>query len=158
MARLARAGPLAGLACVLLASGVPAQERLRRFESDITVSPDASLTVTETIAIQAEGVIFRRGILRDFPTRYEDRYGNAVNVTFDVERVLRDGQLENYRLENLRNGVRVRIGNADVFLERGAHTYTLTYRTTRQLGFFEDFDELYWNVTGTGWDLPIDEV
>ena len=32
----------------------------------------------------------------------------------------------------------------------------LRYRTTRQLGFFDDHDELYWNVTGNGWDFPID--
>ncbi len=158
MARLARAGSLAWLACILLAAAAPAQERLLRFESDITVNTDASLTVTETIAIQAEGVTFRRGILRDFPTKYADRYGNTVNVAFAVERVLRDGQPESYRLENLRNGVRVRIGNANTFLERGPHTYSISYRTTRQLGFFDDFDELYWNVTGTGWELPIDEV
>ena len=158
MARPARAGLLAWLACILLAPAALAQERLLRFESDITVNADASLTVTETIAIQAEGVEFRRGIVRDFPTKYEDRYGNTVIVAFDVERVLRDGQLENFRLESLRNGVRVRIGNANAFLERGSHTYSISYRTTRQLAFFEDFDELYWNVTGNGWDLPIDEV
>jgi len=31
-----------------------------------------------------------------------------------------------------------------------------TYRTNRQLGFFRDHDELYWNVTGNGWKFPID--
>ncbi|MEN8198270.1 MAG: DUF2207 domain-containing protein, partial [Pseudomonadota bacterium] len=33
-----------------------------------------------------------------------------------------------------------------------------TYRTTRQLGFFEGHDELYWNVTGNGWMFPIAEA
>ncbi len=32
----------------------------------------------------------------------------------------------------------------------------IRYRTTRQIGFFVDYDELYWNVTGTGWAFPID--
>ena len=32
----------------------------------------------------------------------------------------------------------------------------IRYRTTRQIGFFEKFDELYWNATGTGWTFPID--
>ena len=31
-----------------------------------------------------------------------------------------------------------------------------SYRTTRQIGFFDDYDELYWNATGTGWTFPID--
>jgi uncharacterized membrane protein YgcG len=52
----------------------------------------------------------------------------------------------------------VRIGNANRFLDTGQHIYAITYRTTRQLGFFDDYDELYWNVTGNGWGFPIDEV
>ena len=32
----------------------------------------------------------------------------------------------------------------------------IRYRTTRQIGFFADYDELYWNATGTGWTFPID--
>ena len=34
----------------------------------------------------------------------------------------------------------------------------LGYKTTRQLGFFDDHDELYWNVTGNGWAFPIDRA
>jgi uncharacterized membrane protein YgcG len=41
-------------------------------------------------------------------------------------------------------------------VSRGEHDYAITYRTTRQVGFFKDYDELYWNVTGTGWTLAID--
>jgi uncharacterized membrane protein YgcG len=41
-------------------------------------------------------------------------------------------------------------------LPPGPHTYQFTYRTNRQLGFFRDHDELYWNVTGNGWKFPID--
>ena len=32
----------------------------------------------------------------------------------------------------------------------------LRYRTTRQVGRFKDYDELYWNATGNGWMFPID--
>jgi Predicted membrane protein (DUF2207) len=45
-----------------------------------------------------------------------------------------------------------------VFLDQGDHTYKITYHTTRQLGFFEKFDELYWNVTGNGWTFPIEQA
>ena len=40
----------------------------------------------------------------------------------------------------------------------GPHTYTLTYATDRQIGFFSDYDELYWNVTGNFWKFPIDHA
>src|SRR5690606_29860282 len=48
------------------------------------------------------------------------------------------------------------IGSRDAIVTPGPHTYTLTYRTARQLGFFDTHDELYWNVTGNGWAFPID--
>ena len=40
----------------------------------------------------------------------------------------------------------------------GEYEYFLQYRTHRQVGFFKDFDELYWNVTGNGWAFPIDRA
>jgi len=130
-------------------------ERILSFVSDVAVEPDSSLEVTETIRIRAEGDQFRHGLLRDFPTRYQ-REGRTVRVGFDVEAVERDGRPEPWTTERIDNGVRVRIGSADVYLTNGEHSYTIRYRTTRQLGFFPGYDELYWNVTGTGWAFPID--
>jgi hypothetical protein len=56
------------------------------------------------------------------------------------------------------NGVRVRIGDPNVTLGRGRHEYEIRYRTARQLGFFRDRDELYWNVNGTGWAFAFDRL
>jgi hypothetical protein len=135
-----------------------AEERIASFVSDVTVNADASLTVTETISVIAEGNVIKRGILRDFPTTYRDRTGQRVVVGFDVIGVKRDGQVEPYALEALSNGTRIRIGDKDVFLDYGPHRYEITYRTTRQIGFFPDYDELYWNVTGNGWTFPIERA
>ncbi len=144
------------LSVLCLSAPAGAAERILNFASDITVNADASLQVRESITVVAEGRSIRRGIYRDFPTRYEDRYGNTVNVDFSVVDVQRDGVAENYRLEKLSNGVRIRIGRADYILQPGEHTYVIRYRTTRQLGYFRDFDELYWNVTGNAWAFPIE--
>ncbi len=147
------------LAALLLAaplSSAQAVERILQFISDVKVERNGELLVTETIRVQAEGREIRRGILRDFPTVYTARDGRCVEVGFDVVSVTRGGNDENYALERMSNGVRVRIGNADSTVPYGANTYVIRYRTTRQIGFFEDFDELYWNATGTGWTLPID--
>ena len=114
--------------------------------------------MTETLRVRAEGEQIRRGLLRDFPTRYVDRRGRRVVTGFEVISVLRDGRAEPHALEKLANGVRIRIGDPEVYLSPGEYTYTISYRTDRQLGFFADHDELYWNVTGNGWDFPIDAV
>ncbi len=137
-------------------AGAGADERILSWQSDIHVMRDSTLEVTETLRVRAEGEQIRRGILRDFPTRYVDRRGRRVVAGFEVLAVKRDGQPEPHSLERLANGVRLRIGDADVFLAPGEYIYTILYRTDRQLGFFADHDELYWNVTGNGWDFPID--
>ncbi len=145
--------------CVISArSALASQERILSFDSYIRVNYDGSMFVTENIRVLAQQEAIKRGIYRDFPTRYRDRFGNKYVVGFDLRRVLRDGYGEKYSLKPMSNGVRIYIGNPNVYLQPGEYIYTVEYKTARQLGFFKDHDELYWNVTGNGWEFPIDEV
>jgi uncharacterized membrane protein YgcG len=149
---------LALLTLLVLAGPARADERILSFDADITVHQDASMSVRETLRVRAEGVNIRRGIYRDFPTVYRDRFGNDIRVRFTLQGVSREGQVEPSRVESRSNGVRVYIGDPDVFLEPGEYSYVLAYETDRQLGYFAEHDELYWNVTGNGWLFPIDRV
>jgi hypothetical protein len=133
-------------------------ERILSFNSHIVIQPDASMVVTETLRVRAQGQEIKRGIYRDFPQLYRGRWGLNQRTGFDVTLARRDGQPETFRLERRENGQRVYLGHPDVFLKTGEYTYELTYRTDRQLGFFQDHDELYWNVTGNGWVFPIDQA
>jgi uncharacterized membrane protein YgcG len=135
-----------------------ADERILNFHSDITVHQDASITVRETIRVKSEGDKIKRGIYRDFPVRYRDNFGNRYIVGFTVREVLRDGNPEPYHTKSVSNGTRVYIGQKEVALGPGEHTYFFEYITTRQIGFFRDHDELYWNVTGNGWEFPIEKA
>ncbi|MEO6689334.1 MAG: DUF2207 domain-containing protein, partial [Dokdonella sp.] len=143
-------------AVALIAGNATADERILAFHSDIVVDADASMQVTETIRVRSEADKIRHGIYRDFPTDYRDRYGNRVHVDFDPTSLTRDGKDESFHSEAQSNGTRVYFGSKDVTLASGEYTYAFQYRTTRQLGFFADHDELYWNATGNGWDFPID--
>lgn len=145
--------------CVLLAGisqASHAEERITRFHSEIEVLSDGSMRVTESIRVIAEGEQIRRGIYRDFPTDYRDRANNRIKIGFAVRNVARDGISEPFFTEKHGNGVRVYIGEASRFLQPGEYEYSISYETDRQLGFFADHDELYWNVTGNGWGFPID--
>ena len=53
---------------LILSLPVSSDERILAYHSDIDVHADASMTVTETIRVRAEGNNIRRGIYRDFPT------------------------------------------------------------------------------------------
>jgi hypothetical protein len=133
-------------------------ERIRSFHSEITVLPDASLFVRETIRVRAAQRGIKHGIYRDFPTRFRSSEGIWFNVPFSLTEVLRDGKPEPWQTKERENGIRAYIGDADLLLEPGEYAYTIAYRTDRQLGFFNDHVELVWNVTGYEWTLPIDEV
>jgi len=151
---------LALLAALLLAVAhdAPAAERIEHFQSDVQVLADGSLEVIETITVRAEGKRIRRGIYRDFPTVYRDRFDNRVQVRFEVVSVRRDGRPEAWHAKSLANGQRIYIGREEVTIPAGEHRYELTYRTWRQLGYFQDHDELYWNVTGNDWAFPIERA
>ena len=122
---------------LLLFSGLLlADERILNYHSDILIHTDGSITVTETIRVNAEGNNIRRGIYRDFPTSYKDRLGNHYRVSFDVVDVQRNGNSEAFHSEDRSNGVRVYMGSASNTLPPGMHEYRLRYITSRQLGFF----------------------
>ncbi len=141
-----------------LTTGIKAEEKVNSFHSAIEISADGTLTVVETIDLNVEGREIKRGILRDFPTDYRDRLGRSVTVPFEPVSVKRDGASEPYSTSRQANGVSLRIGNPSVMLPLGRHVYEITYRTRWQLGFFDQHDELYWNVNGNGWTFPMDQV
>jgi uncharacterized membrane protein YgcG len=132
-----------------------ADEEILDYHSDIRVQQDASLLVRETIRVRSAGVRIRHGIYRDFPTRYKDRLGNRYVVDLQVLGVFRDGQPEAFHLEDQSNGERIYFGDEKVILPPGEYTYALMYTVNREVGFFSDHDELYWNVTGSGWLFSI---
>lgn len=151
---------LAALAGTHLPAPAAAQggERILSYDSHITINPDATLTVVETIKVVAASIQIKRGIYRDFPTQYQDRQGNRVTVAFTVISVLRDGNPENHFTRSQGNGVRLYMGQKDNMLDPGEHTYVITYKTNQQIGFFTEFDELFWNVTGHKWQFPIEKA
>ena len=97
---------LLGLGYLFLIMAAPAQaeERILSFHSDIKINSDASLTVTETITVRAENDQIKRGIYRDFPTRYRGKIGLTRRVGFQVRQVLRDGEPESFHFEGMPMG------------------------------------------------------
>jgi uncharacterized membrane protein YgcG len=135
-----------------------AQERITLFDSQITVNIDGSMLVTETIAVRSTGFQIKHGIIREFPTKYQQGIFSRHQVDFEVATVLQDGKQAHYVAKDVANGKKIFIGSPDILLLPGNHTYQISYTTNRQLGFFKDHDELYWNVTGNGWRFPIEKV
>jgi hypothetical protein len=145
----------AALFLVIVALPSWAAEEIRLFEADIAISADGAVRVSEALIVNVEGNRIQRGIFRDIPVRFEDASGREREVGLEVISVTRDGRPEPFAVERGSGIVRIRIGDANVMLERRAHAYEIVYETDRQIRFFDDHDEFYWNITGNGWDFPI---
>lgn len=137
-------------------SAARAEERIRAFSSDIKINREGSLDVIETIRVTAGGDQIRHGIFRDFPTRYSNGVGGRVKIDFTLLGTELDGNPVPVATEYISGGIRIKIGDPDKYVSPGQHRYSIRYRVTGELGRYRDYDELYWNVTGTGWRLPID--
>lgn len=133
-------------------------ERILAYHSDITIAADGSMDVTESICAWVQNRQIKHGIYRDFPTDYRDTLRNRYQVGFTVLGATLDGEPVEWHAAKRGNGERVMIGDADGYLPRGEHLFTLSYHVNREIGFFDDHDEFYWNVNGTGWTLPIEAI
>ena len=133
-------------------------ERVLSFHSDIKVDTSSVITVKESIKIYATGTVFKRGIRRTIPIERIDSLGNKSKLDYKILSVEKDGKVSKYHIENGSSEITIFVGEKSVFLNEGEYDYTITYRMSGQIGFFGNYDEIYWNVNGFKWDLPFDQV
>jgi uncharacterized membrane protein YgcG len=129
---------------------------INRFHSDISINRDSSFSVKETIEVEFQRP--RHGIYREIPFRYIDELGNAHITPMEVLSVTdTSGKKWKTGIENRNNVVHIRIDNPEKYVT-GKQTYIILYTVENALLFFDDHDELYWNVTGNFWKAPIKEA
>ncbi len=140
-------------ASLLFVSTVKA-ESISSFNSDIQIQTDGSILVQETIRYDF-GDLQRHGIFRDI---YLDSAGVNPRLVIDQISVADDqGQSQPFTLSKSSGQLEIKIGDANHFIT-GTKVYRLSYRVQNALGSFTDHDELYWNVTGNEWQVPIQQA
>ncbi len=129
---------------------------IKRFDADIRIEPDATVTVIERIVVDFSEP--RRGIYRMIPVRYTDPKGFQYGLGFRLVEVVDDsGSKHPVKLTNEGSNVKIRIGHPEV-THTGEVVYNIRYKLTDALRQFEGYDELYWNVTGTNWATRIESA
>jgi uncharacterized membrane protein YgcG len=135
------------------AAAVNRTERAVSIHAGIVIDVTGVIRVTETMKVFAAGDVFKRGITWEIPLSRTDSHGKRKKTPVNIISIQRDGMPERYKTED---GV-IYIGRADVFLEPGIYEYVIVYESTGQIGFFDEYDELYWNVTGN-WPVSIEKA
>ncbi len=126
-------------------------EKVLSFDATITLVSDSTFVVEEHILYDF-GNLERHGIYRDIPYQYE-RNG----LTYKTRLEVLDVSPGPYETSKNAGMLHVKIGDPDV-LVTGTQEYVIRYSVERAINYFSDHDELYWDVTGNGWIVPIDEA
>lgn len=133
-------------------------ESILDFSSEIRVTPNSRVFVVEKITYDFETTPNKHGIYRLIPYTYS-RNGTSYNLRVQVTRVWNPETGTDYQYTTRRTGgnIEVKIGDSDETVS-GVNVYQIAYEVDRAINYFDDHDELYWNVTGNEWQVAIAEA
>lgn len=127
---------------------------INNFDSTITIKPDGKVAVVETLDVNFTAE--RHGIFRDLPLTYSRNDGTTFYTNIEVLGVTDGKSAVPYTITRNRVNLRIVIGDKNR-LVFGSQKYVITYDATGVLTALEQYDELYWNVTGNNWEAPIEK-
>lgn len=127
-------------------------EEIIRFDSDITINKDTSLSIIERIVYFAPED--KHGIWRYIPEKYHKNGVIYSNPVSDISVTDLSGQPVPTKIIRGGGNVTVKIGDPNVTFT-GARIYIISYKVARAILAQKDFDELYWDITGEGWQFPV---
>lgn len=137
---------------------------IQAFDVNLTLGKDGWLNVEERITVRFDESA--RGIFRTIPLVYETGRGVARRPLLTGISVV-DGSGRGLKTQESSEGRyrKVRIGNPNIWLPAGTvTTYVIRYRVYGVLNWLQESPdwqesaELYWNVTGDEWPVPIERA
>ncbi len=146
------------LTALCLALVIPAAARdwhIARYTTTMTVARDGTAQVLEHLEVVFDGEY--HGIYRDIPIQYPGPHGSNYTLFLTVTGVS-DGHGHKLKYDSsVQNGSRhLKILIPDAV--NATRTVDIHYNLTNVVRWFDDHDELYWNVTGNDWPVPIDSA
>ncbi|MGC1975976.1 MAG: DUF2207 domain-containing protein, partial [Candidatus Sulfotelmatobacter sp.] len=142
-------------ALALTAPAAAKSWRVSDFQDTITVAPDGSALVNETITLNFVGEW--HGIHRTIPIEYPGANGTNYQLFIDITSIT-DENGAKLKYDSSTSGayrdLKIYIPNA----VNTTRTVEIAYRVRNGTRFFDQYDEFYWNVTGNDWPVPIDHA
>ncbi len=143
------------LLSVCLAVAALADLRIQDFAVDIQADASGELTITEQLTVRF--LTPHHGIERFITLSGKTPWGENVKIDLELLDVRFNGEAVPY-VSRIRGSERyLRIGDPDRTIQ-GTYQYSILYRVNRAWLFHEDSLQLYWNVTGNEWRIPIEHA
>ena len=133
-------------------------EEITNFVSDVTFNEDATIDISEEIHYYFPTE--RHGIYRSIPVDYKTtgafkRPTQLILNTLYYYPASDSSNTKTAYTEYTNGGYEVfQIGEEDTYVQ-GEYVYIIEYTLKYALNYFDDHDELYLNITGDEWDVPI---
>lgn len=129
-------------------------ETIDVFEARINIQKNGQIAVEEKISYDF-GSLEKHGIFRDIPYVKTNQSGKRYRLDFSQFQVE-----DPFAVSSKDEGNplwEIKIGEANKTIT-GKKKYNISYLVKGALSHFSNHDELYWNVTGNDWEVPILEA
>jgi uncharacterized membrane protein len=129
--------------------------RVSNFDTNIAVMNNGTMLVTEHISLVFIGEW--HGIHRTLPIQYPGPHGTNYTLFLNVRSVT-DGSGHSLKYDSSIHGA---YRDLKIYIPGAVDTsreVDIQYEVLNGIRFFNDYDELYWNVTGNDWGVPIDHA
>ena len=125
-------------------------DTIKSFDVEVVLNKDNSANITETIRynFSESG---KHGIYRTIPEDFRPA-GNLSNINIKIKNITDETGRRYEFSDRSVYQIDLKIGDPDVFVSP-EEIYIIEYEVKNVIGFFENNDEFYWNVTGNEWDV-----
>ena len=131
---------------------------IKNLKTEIVVNIDSSLLITEYITADCGNLPNKHGIFRTVPLQTKTPEKTISSPVKLISITDFNGVPYKYSTTRQNNTITWKIGDADKTVS-GINNYKIIYKIENAIRFDNpEFDELYWNVVGTFWDLEIDST
>ncbi len=129
--------------------------QITQYVDTLWVEPQGQLRVVEHLVVDFDGE-WHHGIYRDIPVLYRTTFF-LQSLGLRVVNVKRNGEPEPFRTFQWGTQLRIRMGSPIQVVTK-VQDYRIEYTIQRGLDFYRDRSELYFNVVGDQWSVPIQRV
>lgn len=133
---------------------IPAQEHIPYLFSRIELTPDGLTNIADTLVVVANGNTLKKGVIRAFPKYVFTRENKRQKIDFQLLSVTINGQEFPYKTIERGNYIFLEPDD-DRDLPPAIYTYQFNYLIDNQIFQYDEFDEFYWDITGSVWNLVI---